>query len=241
MNLTCYVIDDEYHAIQQLTDYISKTPGLTLAGSTTHPLTALQVISEGPPVALTFLDIDMPELSGLDLAGMIRSKTTIVITTAYREYGPEAFEKNAADYLLKPISYERFLTCIQKIKDRQPASGEQPDFFFVKSDIKGKILKVSIPEIRYITSLDNYVEIHLQNEKEKVIAYLTLSELLEKLPPGQFYRIHKSVIVAHRYIASIDHFQVRLHDQTILPVGKVYSAAFLEQMQAVLLISKRQR
>jgi two-component system LytT family response regulator len=239
MNLTCYVIDDEFHAIELLTNYINKTPGLTLSGSATHPLTALQAINEGPPVSLTFLDIDMPDVSGLDLAGMIRSKTTVVFTTSYREYGPEAFERNAADYLLKPISYERFLSCIEKIKDGQKAAGKQKDFFFVKSDIKGKIVKVFIPGIRYITSLDNYVEIHL--EKEKIIAYLTISELLGELPPGQFSRIQKSVVVAHQYIASVEHFHVRLQDQTVLPVGKIYSAAFLEQMRSVLLISKRQR
>jgi two-component system LytT family response regulator len=237
MNLTCYLIDDESHAIELLAGYVRRTPGLVLAGSSTHSLAALQAITEGPRVALTFLDIDMPELSGLDLAGMIREHTTVIFTTSYREYAPEAFEKDAAGYLLKPISYERFISCIQKIKTKQFSKREHPAYFFVKTDIKGKMVRVNIPDIRYVSSMDNYVCIHL--EKEKIIAYLTLQELLEQLPPGLFSRIQKSFVVAHAYIQSLEHFQVRLQDETVLPVGKVYSHDFLEHMKSVLLVSRR--
>ena len=106
MNLSCYVIDDEFHALELLIAFIAKTPGLELAGASTKPLAALPEIQNHPP-DITFLDVDMPDLSGLDLAGLINRQTTVVFTTSYREFAPEAFEKEASDYLLKPIDDER--------------------------------------------------------------------------------------------------------------------------------------
>ena len=237
-NLNCLVIDDERHAAEVLSAYITQTPGLSVTALYTDPLKALALFHENGPIPdVTFLDIDMPALSGMDLAGLINLQTVVVFTTSYREYAPEAFEKNAADYLLKPISYERFLRCIQKIRDRIPAQSAAAHFF-LKTDIKGKMIKVNIAEIRYIESTGNYVQIFLG--KEKIIAYLTLGELLAQLPAGQFSRIHKSLIVAHAYIRSIEHFQVRLQDRAEpLPVGRAYSEAFLQAIQADLFISKR--
>jgi DNA-binding LytR/AlgR family response regulator len=240
-NLTCMVIDDERHAAELLTTYIQKTPDLAAAGVYTNPLRALETINENPSGAdITFLDIDMPEFSGMDLAGLINRKTIVVFTTSYREYAPEAFEKNAADYLLKPISYERFLRCIQKIRDN---SGAQPqataaDHFFIKTDIRGKMLRVNTTDIRYIESIGNYVQIFLS--KEKVIAYLTLKEVLAHLPPGKFSRIQKSLVVSHAHIRSVEHFQVRLLDrEEPLPIGRAYSESFLREMETRLLISNR--
>lgn len=238
--LTCLTIDDERHAAELLNTYIQKTPGLAPAGIYTNPLKALEAINEstsGPDI--TFLDIDMPELSGIDLAGLISRKTSVVFTTSFPQYGPEAFEKNAADYLLKPISYERFLRCIQKIREQHAMPARvAADHFFIKTEIKGKMLRVCIPDIRYIQSNDNYVHIFLA--KEKLTAYLTLSELLAHLPAGQFSRIQKSIVVAHAHIRSVEHFQVRLLDRPEpLPIGRAYSDSFLKEIEASLLISKR--
>jgi two-component system LytT family response regulator len=238
MNLTCLVIDDEPHAIRVLSGYIQKTPGLELAGTATNPLDTLELFTGSCPPGLTFLDIDMPELSGLDLAGMVGRQTRVVFTTSYRQYGPEAFEQGAAGYLLKPVSYERFLNCIHQLRQLPPLSVTETASFFVKTEMKGKMVRVDIGEIRYISAMGNYVEIHLGGH-EKIIAYLTLNEVFGRLPAGQFYRIQRSVIVAAAYLRSIEHFQVRLTDRTVLPVGKTYSAAFLAALSPSLLISKR--
>jgi len=239
-NLQCLVIDDERHAAELLSAHVLKTPGITLGGLYTSPLKAIELLNSGGPFPdITFLDINMPELSGMDLAGLITSQTTVVFTTSFREYAPEAFDKEAADYLLKPISYERFLRCIQKIRSRY-AEITHPNtkYFFLKTDTKGKIIKVDIAEIRYIESAGNYVQIYLA--KERIMAYLTLGEILEQLPAGDFSRIHKSCIVAHAHIRSVEHFQVRLQDREApLPVGHAYSEAFQRRIQADLLVSKR--
>jgi two-component system LytT family response regulator len=217
MNLSCYIVDDESHAIGVLEAFITRTPGLELAGSSTDPLAALEVIAANPP-ALTFLQF----------AGLVNTQTTVVFTTAYREYGPEAFEKEAADYLLKPISYERFLVCIQKIRRNLAAkptvSKNLPPYFFVKSGIKEKLLQVNVADILYISGFDHYIEIRLR--EQKIVTYLQLGEVLEKLPEEQFSRIHKSHIISHAAILSLEPGQVKLRDQTTLPIGRTFKAAF---------------
>jgi len=240
MNLSCYIIDDEPHAIQVIAGYIEKTPGLNLIGTACDPLTALGEYRPGTSPDLTFLDIDMPHISGMDMATLIGKETTVIFTTSFREYAVDAYEKDAADYLMKPVSYERFLACIHRISVRRPFPAlPEKDFFFVSSEVKGKMIRITISDITHITGLDNYVEIHLK--RDKVIAYLTLTELLEHLPRGKFSRIQKSVIVAHDFIQEVEHFRVRLHDHTVLPIGRVYYNDFLKDMQSVLLVSKRKQ
>jgi DNA-binding LytR/AlgR family response regulator len=240
MSLSCYIVDDEYHAIEILTDFINKTPGLELVGASIDPLAALEGIADLTP-ALTFLDIDMPEINGLDFAELVIQQTTIVFTTAYREYGPEAFEKEVADYLLKPIAYERFLKCIQKIRkniiDKSHLAIPISSSFFVKTGIKGKLIRVNIPEILYISSALNYIEIHFK--EQKVMTYLTMGEVVEKLPSEQFSRIHNSYIVNHTFIQSLEYGQVRLEGQTTLPVGRVFRKEFQRKMSGSFLFSKR--
>lgn len=239
MNISCYILDDEFHAIAILKDFISKTPGLELVGSSTAPLTALDEISSCLPV-LTFLDIDMPELNGMKFAGLVNSQTTIIFTTAYPEYAVEAFEKEAADYLLKPISYERFLLCIQKIRrnlsGKIQAGNTAQTAFFVKTGISEKLLRINFTDLRYITGADHYIEINLR--QQKVITYLTLTEILEKLPAEHFSRIHKSHIVNHVFIQSLEPGQLKLQDQTVLPIGRAYRLAFRKKMQDAFLTSK---
>jgi len=233
MNLTCYIVDDESHAIGVLKAFIAKTPGLELAGSASDPLAALEVIAANPP-ALTFLDIDMPGINGLQFAGLVNTQTTVIFTTAYREYGPEAFEKEAADYLLKPISYERFLSCIQKIRrnlaGKITPSKHLPPSFFVKSGIKEKLLQVNIADILYISGFDHYIEIHLKDQK--IVTYLKLGDVLEKLPEEHFSRIHKSHIISHAAILSLEPGQVKLRGQVTLPIGRTFKAAFRARISA---------
>ena len=231
MNLSCYIVDDEPHAVNVLRGYVEKTPGLDLTGSTTYPLIALEAIPSLLP-DLVFLDVDMPEVNGLKVAGLVNKQSTVVFTTAYREYGPEAFENEAADYLLKPISYERFLGCIQRIRRKLAAKAAaipaSLPYIFVKSGIREQLLQVNIAEILYISGSDHYIEIHTTGQK--IVTYIKMSEALSKLPEGQFSRIHKSFIVNHHFIATLEPGQVKLRDQTTLPIGRAYKSGFREKI-----------
>lgn len=233
MNLTCYIVDDEFHAIEILRSFIIKTNGLELVGSSTKPLKALEEISSGTPPGIIFLDVDMPELSGLEFAGLVNNYTHIIFTTSYREYALEAFEKEAMDYLLKPISYERFLKSIQKIRRNGTAENKveifQDSFLSVKTGVKDKFIRIDIPAIRYIIASSNYIEIYIK--EQKVVTHMSLGEMLNKLPAGDFSRIHKSYIVNHHYINTLEYGQVKMNDKNILPIGRVYHKDFHQKMK----------
>lgn len=242
MSMNCYIIDDETHAISVLTRYIERTPDLELSGTATNPLNAIAEITSGSPPAITFLDIDMPQLNGMDVAGLLAPLTRIIFTTAFREHALEAFEKDAADYLLKPITYEQFLKSVVKVRKMLATQTQRnqvyPPYFFVKSGIKGKFTRVTVAEIWYIENIGNYVYIH--TEQEKIAAYLTLNEVLNHLPENEFSRIHQSFIVNHHRIQSLEHSQVRLSGQLSLPVGATYRQAFRAKFRDAILISKRE-
>lgn len=242
MKLDCYIIDDEFHAVEVLTDYIQRTPGLELSGSATDPMIGLDAITRQPP-AITFLDLDMPGLTGLELARIAGNRTAIVLTTFHRHAGPEAFDIGVTDYLLKPIPYERFLKCIQKIKlaaISPPATTPTGNFsFFVKTDSKGKLFRIIADDIIYISSEKNYLHIHLQLETIK--AYLTLTELLEQLPERQFCRVHRAYIVNLNYVRIVESGFVRLSNHSTVDIGPNYREAFYEVLDSKLIVSHRER
>lgn len=237
--IKCYIVDDEAHIIHLLSDYIHKTPGLELIGSEENPLAALHAIT-GEIVCpdVVFADVDMPELSGIDLAGLIRPYTEVVFATAYPDYALQAFDKNAIDYLVKPVSYERFLQSISRIKARSlskkvsPPEDEEP-FFYVKSDMKGKMVKVEYDEIIFIEGLQNYVKIHTQ--REPIVTHLTLKKLQESLPEKKFSRIHKSFIVNNSRIRVIEGNQITLEDKRTIVIGTSYRESFLRNINKKLL------
>jgi DNA-binding LytR/AlgR family response regulator len=223
MSISTYIVDDEPHAIDRMRKYILQTPGLTLQGFSNDPLKALAEMTATPP-ALAFLDIDMPVLSGLELAGLIGAGSQVVLTTAYREFGPEAFEKNILDYLLKPFSYERFLNSIQKFKktvNNTSSASLRPQAIFVTTGARGSQTRVLIDDIIYIEGAQNYLWLHLTTEK--LMTYLPLHELLEQLPADRFYRIHKSFAINLEKIKSIEPGHVRLSNQALLSVGRTYA------------------
>jgi DNA-binding LytR/AlgR family response regulator len=238
MILNCYVVDDELRAATLLGHYIEKTDGLQLQAYYTNPLTALAEAVNWPSGSLIFMDIDMPELSGLALARLSGRQHFIIFTTAFREYGPEAFEQQAADYLLKPFTYERFLQAIQHIRGKitlmSPLSSET---IYVKTGNKGALTRINLDDIRYISGLSNYVEVFLS--RERVITYLTLKELEKQLPEKHFSRINKSVIVGHGAISRIETDLVILGDGTNFTLGKPYRERFLGKINPLLLSSSR--
>lgn len=241
MNLTCYIIDDEYHSVEVLEKYVNQTPGLELIGSSTNPLIALEEICKISTPDIVLLDVDMPQLNGLDVADLLGSACNIIFTTSYREYAPEAFEKDAVDYLLKPINYPRFLKAVTKVRSNVTSTNQitASPFFFVKSNIKGKFNRITISDILYIENIGNYIIIHMNNEK--ITTYLTLMEVLSKLPAERFSRIHQSYIINHAAIQSLEYAQVRLTGDVSIPIGGTYRTRFREKIQPNLLISKRDK
>jgi len=241
MNITCAIVDDEQPAIEVLQTFIQRTPGLDLVYYSTDPLAALNALVAAPPM-ISFLDVDMPELSGLELAGLLDSRISIVFTTSYREFAVEAFERRAFDYLLKPVSYERFARCIQQFRSLPPlTAGKTPTApsFFVKTGIRGQLTRVSIPDILYIEGADNYITI--VTTQEKVMTYLSLKEIQEQLPGDSFVRIHKSHIVSTGAIQLVEPGQVRLKNHITLALGEAYREQFFRQISPFLLQKKNVR
>ena len=230
MKLTCLVVDDEPMARRLLQQYIEQTPSLTLQDSIGNPLQALERLQESPPDIL-FLDVQMPELTGTSLLKVLKKKPIVVLTTAYSEYALEGYELEVTDYLLKPITFERFLKCIERITHdltaepdgptasqglASPALGA-PQFFFVKDGTKS--VRINFDEITHIEGLKDYVKIHTLNKR--ITTLQSLKKLMETLPAGEFVRVHHSYIVALRWVEEVHRDEVIIGD-TSVPVSDTY-------------------
>ena len=231
--INCLIVDDEQHAIDILKHYIGQTPFLYLAASTTNPIEALQVVNE-KKIELIFLDIQMPELSGIDFIKAIHGRAKVILTTAYSEFALESYELDVVDYLLKPIRFPRFLQAVQKVakEGAEPAQEEpevdpEDDYIFVKTESKGKLLKINLADIDYIEGMKNYVAIHCSEKKTMV--YTSMKELEERLPQKAFLRVHKSFIIPIAKITGIEGNLVRLKgvDSEVL-IGESYKAVLME-------------
>jgi two-component system LytT family response regulator len=235
MIIRCLVVDDKPLAIDILADYISKTDFLELAGSTTNPLEALSILRD-QQIDLVLLDIQMPELTGLQFMKIAGNKVKFILTTAYAEYALEGYEHNVVDYLLKPIPYERFYRAAEKALDllKPPIPESLPsvspivpaEFIFVKTE--HRIQKINLSDIIYIEGLQNYVLI--QTLTERVMSLQTLKKLEEQLPSAQFARVHKSYIVAMRHISAIERSRIFINGSTI-PIGDSYRSAFFNRIE----------
>jgi two-component system, LytTR family, response regulator len=225
------IIDDEQHAIDILEHYVKQAPYLELVGTSTHPIEALQEVAAGK-VDLVFLDVQMPELSGLDFIKAINGKARVILTTAYPEFALEGYELDVVDYLLKPVRLPRFLQAVQKAMNviQQPAAAtedDKDDYLFVKTESKGKLLKINLADIDYIEGMKNYVAIHRGNQK--TLVYTSMKELEERLPQKQFMRVHKSFIIPLSRITGIEGNLVRLQGvQAEILIGDNYKAELME-------------
>jgi len=230
--IRCLAVDDEAYASDIIATFINKTPFLELAGTTTNAFEALAMVQEGK-VDLVFLDIQMPELTGIQFLKICGDKCKVILTTAYPEYAIDGFDLNVVDYLLKPISYERFYKAAQKAQqiilpaeyEVVPAPNKTADFIFIKGDTKNKFIKVDYNEILYIEGLKNYVSVYTANQR--IITYQSLRELETQLPHPPFYRVHKSYIVSIEKIKMIDGNALYIGDQSI-PIGDTYREDFFK-------------
>lgn len=222
--INCVIIDDEPLARKGLREYISDVDFLHLAGEYDNPLKATELISRGE-AQLLFLDIQMPKITGLDFMKTLQNPVPVIFTTAFPQYALDGFELNALDYLVKPISFDRFLKAVLKAKeyyevrqkndsDKTPAT-EAGDYFFIKAD--NKLVKVSFNDILFIEALQNYVVVHTQ--EKKLITYLTFKSVEEYLPSSQFIKVHKSFIVSATKIDSIEANDIRIGQHQI-PISR---------------------
>jgi len=231
--MNCIIVDDEQHAIDVLEHYVKQTPHLHLAASFTNPIEALQLLGQ-QKIDLVFLDIQMPELSGIDLIKAIQGKSKVILTTAYSEFALEGYELYVVDYLLKPIRLPRFLTAVQKavqqintVKETAQKEIPEDDYIFVKTESKGKLLKINLADIDFIESMKNYVAIHRSGQK--TLVYTSMKELEERLPKKQFIRVHKSFIIPISRITGIEGNLVRLKNTTAeILIGENYKAELME-------------
>lgn len=223
MILKCAIIDDEPLAAELLTSYVSKTPFLKLIGSYNSAVTAMKEIRENP-IDLIFLDIQMPELSGIEFARILPKTTKIVFTTAFNQYALDSYQVDALDYLLKPISYEEFLKSANKAMDwftvvRKQETYKKDKFMYVKSDYK--LVQVMFEDILYIEGLKDYVKIYLDNSKKPIMSLMNMKKIEEFLPKPEFLRIHRSYIVHMNKIKLVDRFRV-VFDNEFLPISESY-------------------
>lgn len=232
----CIIVDDEPIAREILETHLQKIDAITVVKSCKNAVEAFNVLNE-KPVDLIFLDINMPEISGLSLAKSINSNVKVIFTTAYREYAVEGFDLQAVDYLLKPISFERLFKAVQKFMDDwskseitkvlQPTS-EKSDFIFVRSD--RKMVKIDLPEILYIESLGDYLKFHLHSGT--VVSRETMSNIASKLPTDTFLRVHRSFVVALSKISSFTNEHIEI-DQKAIPISRSYKNAVLNKLENI--------
>lgn len=237
MNISCIIVEDEPLARNLLEQYIQKVPYLHLIQSFSNPLAAIEFLRENS-VDLLFLDIQMPEITGVNLLKILSKKPLVIFTTAYSEYALEGYELDVVDYLLKPITLERFLKAVEKVaqrltpfkKDHDEEKQERateteitPNFVFVKDGTK--LVKIRLQDILYIEGLKDYVIIH--TPQQKVVSLQRMKNLEEQLPANQFIRIHNSYIVSLEAIDAIEKEKVQI-GKVFIPISDTYRKAFKE-------------
>ena len=221
MQIRCVAIDDEPLALELIKQYISKIHSLKLVQTFTDAIAGAEFLRQAA-IDLLFIDINMPDISGIDLVRSLENKPIIIFTTAYKQFALEGFELDAIDYLIKPILLERFERAVNKAIDyyqyKKAPKTEPPQALFVRSEYQ--LIKIELDDIVYIETVEDYLRIHRSSSKP-VMTLMTIKAILEKLPPGQFQRIHRSYIIPLAKIKSILNRKVRL-GSVELPISDSY-------------------
>lgn len=234
--MNCLIVEDELLAQEVIEFYIQKVDFLRLSGKCNNALQAFAALNK-EPIDLMFLDIKMPEVSGIELIRSLKHPPKVILTTAFHEYALEGYELDVIDYLLKPISFERFLKAVNKAKSltegihvtpQQMPAGSRD--FFVRSD--RKLIRINPEEIIYIEGLKNYLSIHLPGQQ--VIVHSTLTYLEEELSAyAHIQRVHKSFLVNKHFIRELDNNLIRLRDNTEIPIGGLYKDNLMQAMRII--------
>ncbi len=234
--MKCIIVDDEPLALEILSDYVSKTAGLDLVNTYTNPIEAFASI-EKDKIQLIFLDVQMPELTGIQFMKLLGNKAKVILTTAYPEYALDGYEHNIIDYLLKPISFERFQKAIQKIgsftevlnfSESKIGAEDQNilEHIFVKTE--HKIVRIDLNDILYIEGLKDYISIYTPSER--ILTLMNMKKVEELLPSKRFIRVHKSYIVSMEKIKSIEKNRIYIEEQGI-PIGDTYKDEFYIRLE----------
>jgi len=241
MTIRCIAVDDEPLALVKMEDYIRKIPFLELKGSFDNPMLALEFLKQNA-VDLLFLDIRMDQLTGIQLLEVLSKKPRVILTTAYDSYALKGYELDVSDYLLKPISFDRFLKAVEKVYDELKHIKEpmhmpvvsslqniqaHPEYFFIKTEYR--MQKVFFKDILFIEGMKDYLRIH--TVKERIMTLMSFSKMEQILPGDNFVRIHKSYIIALDKIESIEKSKIKIatHD---LPIGEMYKKPFMEILES---------
>lgn len=221
---TCIIIEDEPLALEKTKDFVSKVPFLQLVATFDNALTGLAYLTDNK-VDLLFLDINMDELSGIDLLESATIDSQVIITTAYQEYALKGYELHITDYLLKPFTFNRFLQAVNKAQANLARNTAEPppDFIFVKTE--NRLEKVMLDEIVYIEGMRDYRRIHTVNKHIKIMTLQNFSEFEKLIPPYLVCRVHKSYMVALNKIISIERSRIKIADQ-LIPISETYKDAF---------------
>lgn len=232
MTITCLIVEDEPLARNLLVDYVKKVPSLQLVNACSNAMDAMETLRKHP-VDLLFLDIQMPEITGITFLKILQKKPLVIFTTAYSQYALEGYELDVVDYLLKPITLERFLKAVDKATSRLQgmqqavtpviAGPEKPEFVFVKDGTK--MVKIKLGDILYIEGMKDYVTIHTR--EKKITTLQRMKTLEEQLPANRFIRIHHSYIIALQAIDAVHKGDVQI-GQALLPISDSYKKAFRE-------------
>lgn len=226
--IRCIAIDDEPLALKQMESYIERTGFLELSASFNNAISALNYLNEND-IDLMFVDINMPDMTGMEMVKSLEEVPMLIFTTAYSEYAIEGFKVNALDYLLKPISYADFLQSAKKAEKRMMELKEvstklspDEDFLFIKSDYK--VHRINLQDILYIEGMREYVKIHLENRKA-LMPLISIKKLESKLPSSSFMRVHRSYIVNLKKVATVEKNRIYFSDKPI-PVSDQYKEQF---------------
>lgn len=232
MVLTCAIIDDEPLAVDLIKSYVGKTPFLQLKGTYNSAINALSDLNSNP-VDLLFLDIQMPELNGMEFSQILPENIRIIFTTAFEQYALDSYKVNALDYLLKPISYPDFLKSAQKAlqwyeilnQNNKESEKESPDSIFVKAN--RKLIQIDLDKILYIEGLKDYVKIYIEGESRPVISLMSMKTVEEILPDSRFIRVHRSFIVQPEKIKEIDRNRI-VYGKEYIPISDNYKEKFID-------------
>ena len=243
MTISCMIVDDEPLAVKLLESFVAKTPDLELLGSFTDSVEAINAIKDQKP-NLLFLDIQMPDLNGMELAHMIPSETRIIFTTAFKEYAFESYEVKALDFLLKPIRYNKFMVAIDKAREWFTAqlgqvptnndltSGPVPNTQSVFLKVDGEFRQVALPQIFYVCGMKDYVMFYLEDVRKPLITHLTMKSVEDMLPPQQFMRVNRSYIVALDKIRKVDRNDCIYIGDEIIHVTDAFKESFNQFLQS---------
>lgn len=233
MTIRCLAVDDEPIALEKLENYISKIPYLELTGACESAYDAMKILAETKVDAI-FIDINMPDMNGMEFISSLPERPMVVFITAYSEYAVESYKVMAVDYILKPFGFNDFQRAASKLLNvaslsAKASAAENKDSLYLKADYK--YTRVSIPDIRYIEGMNEYIKIHLASERQPLLVHMSLRQIKENLP-SNFLQVHRSFIVSMNHVSEVERGRVLLGKDEGVPIGDNYKDALYEYLLA---------